>query len=130
MAEPAPRNLKVLVIDDNVGMVETLRIILTRKDYDVVYAHTGEAGVELALDAQPDLILLDWMLPDSEGPDLLVRLKDACNAPCIMVTAKDTAENVVRALDAGCDDFVSKPVHPEVLLLRVGRIASRLCGAA
>lgn len=130
MAEPAPRNLKVLVIDDNVGMVETLRIILTRKGYEVVSAHTGESGVNLASTERPDLILLDWMLPDSEGPDLLGTLKAVCNAPCIMVTAKDTAENVVRALDAGCDDFVSKPVHPEELLLRVGRVAARLCGAA
>jgi len=122
MAQELPSRPKVLVIEDNEAVIITLQILLHRENYEVIGAQTGHEGLELARTEQPDVILLDWILPDAEGPSLLAELRQVTQAPCIMVTAQDTPAHCVKALDAGCDDFVAKPIHPPELLLRLNRL--------
>lgn len=113
---------KILIIDDNEAVVTTLRFLLEREGFEVVSGCNCREGTELAADDPPDIILLDWILPDGEGPKLISTLKELCGAPCIMITAQDTHRHCVEALEAGCDDFVSKPIRPHELLLRVKRL--------
>ncbi|NSW56956.1 MAG: response regulator [Armatimonadetes bacterium] len=113
---------KILIIDDNEAVVTTLRVLLEREGFEVVSGCTCREGMLLAAENSPDIILLDWILPDGEGPTLISTLKELCSAPCIMITAQDTHRHCVEALEAGCDDFVSKPIRPHELLLRVNRL--------
>lgn len=117
---------RVLIVDDSAAVVATLRTLLDGCGYEVATALTGAEALEAVRVAQPDVILLDWVLPDTEGPQLLREIRTFCSARCIMITAQDSPEHCVAALDAGCDDFVPKPVRPHELLLRLERILATL----
>lgn len=130
MDTPARDRPRILVIDDNEAVVATLRVLLEREGYEIISGGTCREGTELAATCRPDVILLDWILPDGNGPMLLGTLKELCGAPCMMVTAQDTPEHCVLALEAGCDDFIAKPLRPEELLLRLRRLLSRKDNAA
>lgn len=119
------RNPRILLVEDNHSVSKSLAHLLIGSGYDVVTAYDGAEGLQLARDEAIDLILLDWMLPDTEGPEFLRDLRDFSASPCIMVTAQDGPEHAVQALEAGCDDYIEKPIHPEELLLRVERVLRR-----
>ncbi len=116
---------KVLIVDDNEAVIATLRTVLVRSDYEVVEAQDGQSCLAVAGCEQPDVILLDWLLPDFEGPDLMGKLREVSTAPCIMITAQDTVHHCVAALEAGCDDFIAKPIRPDELLLRLHRLIGK-----
>jgi DNA-binding response OmpR family regulator len=123
--EPNPTPL-VLVVEDDDHIAQVLRFMLERQGYHVVHLADGRAASEHIRNAteRPDLVLLDVMLPYVDGFELvqLARARsDWANVPVLMLTAKNTERDTVRALDAGANDFVIKPFQPNELLARVRR---------
>jgi DNA-binding response OmpR family regulator len=113
---------RILVVDDTEPNLKLLRALLTGAGYEVVTANCGTAGVEVALRENPDLILLDIMMPDITGFEVCQRLRaTACTAqtPIIFLTALHEVEDHMRAVDVGGDDVLTKPINKLELLLRV-----------
>jgi two-component system phosphate regulon response regulator PhoB len=115
-------NETILVIDDEKDIVELISYNLQKNGWQVLGAETGEAGLALARDKQPDLIVLDLMLPGIDGLEVCRRLRQddlTTTIPIIMVTAKDSETDVVVGLEFGADDYIAKPFSPRVLIARV-----------
>ncbi len=109
---------KVLVVDDAVEIVNLLVHILTEQGYEVSTACNGREALEVVRLEQPDAILLDVMMPEMDGIEACRRLKsnaDTNAIPVILLTAKDTDEDIVAGLDAGADDYLRKPFSKRVL---------------
>lgn len=115
---------RVLVVEDEPGLARALAITLKAKGYDVDVAVTGTAGIELAASAHPDLVLLDLGLPDLDGMEVLAAIRGWSRTPVIVLSARQSSTDKVRALDAGADDYVAKPFAMDELLARL-RAASR-----
>jgi two-component system KDP operon response regulator KdpE len=114
----------VLVIDDEPPIRRFLRASLEAEGYRVVEAAGGEEGLKLAATQPPDLVLLDLGLPEMDGLDVLVRLREWFTAPIVVVSARDQERAKVEALDAGADDYLTKPFGVPELLARL-RVALR-----
>ena len=115
-------NPRLLVIEDEPSQVELLRYNLSKQGFDVRIAMDGEEGVEAAREDPPDLILLDWMLPNLSGIEVcrqLRRDKTTREVPIIMLTARSEERDKVRGLDVGADDYVTKPYSVKELIARV-----------
>lgn len=124
--EHAPAPL-VLVVEDDDHIAQVLRFMLERQGYRVTHLADGRAASEYVAASSeiPDLVLMDVMLPHLDGFEIvaLARARAAWSAvPILMLTAKNTERDTVRALDAGANDFVSKPFQPNELLARVRRL--------
>lgn len=118
----------VAVIEDERDLVEVLRYNLEREGFRVVSAMAGADGIELVRAEQPDVILLDLMLPGMDGIEVCSRLRaDSATAqiPVIMLTAKDAESDVVLGLGVGADDYVTKPFSPRELVARVKAVLRR-----
>ena len=112
----------ILVVDDNPANVEILQMRLTANNYDIITAMEGESGLAMAKDRQPDLILLDIMMPKMDGLEVCRRLKGDPSLPfmpIILVTAKADSKDVVAGLEAGGDEYLTKPVDHAALVARV-----------
>jgi len=112
----------ILVIDDIEDNRRILRDLLTTGGYEVIEAETGEAGVAAAQQARPDLILMDIQLPGIDGYDATRRIKadpELRGIPLIAVTSYALSGDDVKAYEAGCDDYVTKPFSPRALLAKV-----------
>jgi len=119
--------MRVLVVEDEPQMAEQLRKGLEREGYSVLVAEDGQRGLDLARNADQDLIILDWMLPKLDGPEVARRLREAkVDARILMLTARDAANDIVDGLDCGADDYLSKPFAFDVLLARLRALARRL----
>ncbi|MBI1839839.1 MAG: response regulator transcription factor [Verrucomicrobia bacterium] len=119
---------KILVVDDEQDVTELLEFNLRSAGYDVISAEDGPAALKKAREGQPDLIILDVMLPDMEGTDVCKELRrDASTAriPIIMLTAKAGEIDRVLGLELGADDYVTKPFSPRELVLRVRGLLRR-----
>ena len=120
--------MKVLVVDDEPQIRRALRTSLEAHGYEVTAVGTGEEGVLGAAEMSPDLILLDLGLPDVDGADVIQRIRAFSEVPIIVVSVREGQHDKVAALDAGADDFVTKPFGMEELLAR-SRAALRRRGA-
>jgi DNA-binding response OmpR family regulator len=100
-------------------MVQMIQMGLRYAGFEVIVATTGSDGLDLAHDQQPDLVLLDWMLPGLDGLTVCRRLRQLSSAPIVMLTARDAVDDRVQGLDAGADDYIVKPVHLEELAARL-----------
>lgn len=112
----------ILIVDDNPANVEILKMRLAANNYEIITASDGEAGLAMARDRQPDLILLDIMMPKMDGFEVCRRLKADPSLPfmpIIMVTAKTDSKDVVAGLEAGGDEYLTKPVDHAALVARV-----------
>jgi two-component system KDP operon response regulator KdpE len=109
----------ILVIDDEPQIRRVLRSTLSFRGYEISEASTGEEGVELARKLKPDLILLDVNLPGISGIEACREIRHSSDAPIIMLTVRNSERDKVVALDAGADDYVTKPFSIEELLARV-----------
>jgi two-component system response regulator MprA len=116
---------RVLIIEDDEEILRVLKRVLTYEGYIVDTALTGQAGLILAREQMPDLIILDWMLPKMDGLEVCRRLQKLGNQPIVMLTAKDTTQDRVEGLDAGADDYVVKPFEIEELLARIRALLRR-----
>ena len=110
---------RVLVVDDEGPMRRALEINLVAREFDVSLAATGEEALRLAARDHPDVVLLDLGLPGISGLDVIDGLRGWTNVPIIVVSARDAEGEKVRALDAGADDYVTKPFQEKELLARV-----------
>jgi two-component system KDP operon response regulator KdpE len=115
---------KLLVIDDENSVRRLLATALTPHGYDVLEAETGSEGIRQAIALRPDLILLDLGLPDLDGADVLRSLREWFPNPILILSVRDQEEGIVRTLDAGADDYITKPFKLGELLARM-RVAQR-----
>ena len=110
---------KLLVIDDEIQIRKLLTKVLSEAGYHVVQAQTGAEGERLAVQERPDLILLDLGLPDKDGLDVLVAIRDVSQVPVIVLTVADDQADKVRLLESGADDYITKPFGVPELLARI-----------
>ena len=110
---------RILVVEDEHDIADFIRRGLIYKGYEVDVASDGEQALNLARDHPPDLVLLDLMLPKMDGVEVCRRLRAASDLPIIILTARDSVDDKVRGLDAGGDDYVTKPFSFDELLARV-----------
>ncbi len=123
------RSERVLVVDDEEDILELVRYNLSSEGYEVVTAVTGEAALDAARSAEPDLIVLDLMLPGIDGLDVARILKEdprTRGIPIVMLTARGEEADVVRGLELGADDYLAKPFSPRILAARVGAVLRRM----
>jgi two-component system, OmpR family, response regulator len=117
---------KVLVVDDEPSIVDAVATALRYEGFEVREESTGRGAMSAAIEFDPDLIVLDWMLPDLEGIEVGRRLRDrGFKTAILFLTAKDSVENKVEALRAGGDDYVTKPFSLAELVARVQAILRR-----
>ena len=122
---------RILIIEDERDIADLIGFNLQRAGYDVIKAHDGLEGTELALRERPDLILLDLMLPGRDGYAVFRELRRdprTAHTPVIMLTAKAQTEDRIQGLEAGADDYLTKPFSPKELMLRVQAILKRSDG--
>jgi len=118
--------MRVLVVEDERRMAALLKRGLTEEGHQVFVAHDGVEGFEMARSAEFDILVLDIMLPGIDGLTIARRLREENNqTPVLMLTARDTAANVVAGLDAGADDYITKPFSFEIFLARVRAVSRR-----
>lgn len=120
----------VLVIDDEEQIRRALRSVLTAHGYSVLLAATAEEAVRLAASAKPDLIVLDLTLPDADGVDLASELRAWISAPILVLSVRSGDEDKIAALDAGADDYLTKPFSAGELVARVRALLRRSVAGA
>jgi two-component system KDP operon response regulator KdpE len=116
---------KILVIDDDPSLVALLYHSLTEQGYEVYKAHDGQEGLQQIYNHQPDLIILDIIMPELDGWQVCRRTREMSDVPIIMLTARGKEEDIVRGLDCGADDYLSKPFSVTELLARVRAVLRR-----
>ncbi|MFM6980487.1 MAG: response regulator [Micrococcales bacterium] len=116
---------KVLVVEDEQTLRETLAYLLEREGYEVEVAADGKQAIEQFVKTEPELILLDLMLPGLNGNDVCRQIRQTSNVPIIMLTAKDTELDKVLGLEIGADDYVTKPYSTRELLARMKAVLRR-----
>ena len=119
---------KILVVDDDKKIVELVTLYLKKDGYQVLAAFDGRQAIELARRRQPDLIVLDLMLPQVDGTDVCRILRAESEVPIIMLTGRSTDEDKLAGLDLGADDYVTKPFNPRELLARIRAVLRRTSG--
>lgn len=116
---------KILVVDDDVNICELLRLYIERDDYQVVIANDGEQAVELFNRKQPDLVLLDIMLPKMDGWQVCKEIRKTSNRPIIMLTAKGELFDKILGLELGADDYIIKPFEAKEVIARIHAVLRR-----
>ena len=120
---------RVLVVDDEAPIVALLRYNLEKAGFDVDEAADGQEALTACSERSPDLVVLDWMLPTVSGIEVCRRLRrapESRNLPIIMLTARGEEGDRIRGLDAGADDYVSKPFSPSELIARIRAVLRRI----
>jgi two-component system KDP operon response regulator KdpE len=126
MSDIAFRNKKILVVDDEERMARFIRLNLEHDGFQVIEAFKGMQAVGLLRDKMPDAVILDVMLPDIDGFEVLQLIREVSTVPVIMVTAKGEEEDRVKGLELGADDYVTKPFSPRELVSRVRAVLRRV----
>ncbi len=125
MSSTNTTNKKILVIEDEERMARFIRLNLEQDGFQVEEALNGKDGLDKIRTFMPDLILLDIMLPDIDGFELLKMIREINTVPVIMLTAKGEEEDKVRGLELGADDYITKPFSPRELVSRVKAVLRR-----
>lgn len=125
MTDSIFKNRRILVVDDEERMVRFIRLNLEHDGFRVTEAYRGSQAIDKLRSVLPDLILLDVMLPDLDGFEILKMIREISNVPVIMLTAKGEEEDRVRGLELGADDYVTKPFSPRELVSRVRAVLRR-----
>jgi two-component system KDP operon response regulator KdpE len=120
---------RVLIVDDEPQILRALRINLTARQYDVLVAANGTEALRAAANDHPDLIVLDLGLPDIDGVEVVRKLRGWTPVPIIIVSGRTGSADKVHALDAGADDYVTKPFDMDELFARVRAVTRRQGGA-
>ncbi|GGR64732.1 DNA-binding response regulator [Micromonospora fulviviridis] len=121
---------RILVVDDEPQILRALRINLRARGYEVQVAETGAAALKTAASHPPDLVVLDLGLPDLDGVEVIRGLRGWTTVPIIVLSGRAGSEDKVSALDAGADDYVTKPFGVDELLARIRAVTRRLGGGA
>ena len=120
-----PNKKTILVVDDEKPIIDILVYNLKKEGYNTLEATDGEMGINVALEARPDLILLDVMLPKVDGLTVCNRVKQVYNVPILMISARDEEVDKIVGLELGADDYVIKPFSPKELEARVKAVLRR-----
>ena len=118
----------ILVVDDEEDILELVEFSLRRESFEVSTATTGEQALKMAREEEPDLMVLDLMLPGVDGLEVCRQLKadnDTSHQPIVMLTAKGSEDDIVTGLELGADDYVTKPFSPRVLVARIKAVLRR-----
>ena len=119
---------KILIIDDEIHIVELIKFNIETSGYDVDFSYDGLDGYLKIKEDKPQLVLLDWMLPNISGIDILKKIrndKDLLHIPIIMLTAKNMENDKIQGLELGSDDYITKPFSIKELLARVSSVLRR-----
>ncbi|MGO1319715.1 MAG: response regulator transcription factor [Galactobacter sp.] len=126
LEHPDGSPIRALVVDDEPSLAELVSMGTRMLGWDVYVAHDGPDAVKQARTHQPDVLVLDWMLPGFEGPEVLTRVRAFLpDVPALFLTAKDTVDDRIQGLAVGGDDYVTKPFSLEEVLLRLHRLVQR-----
>jgi DNA-binding response OmpR family regulator len=123
-------NERILVVDDTPANIQTVAAILKEKGYQLSVATNGQQALDVLGRIRPDLILLDVMMPDIDGFEVLETIREASTVPVIMLTAKGEEDDRVRGLELGADDYITKPFSPREMVSRVKAVIRRTEGAS
>ena len=116
---------KILVVDDTRNVQVMLSDFLGGQDYEVLTASDGREALDVTRAANPDLILLDIMMPTMDGYQFISRLRQESSIPVIMITAKQAEADIIRGFDLGADDYITKPFRLRELLVRMRAVLRR-----
>ena len=119
---------KALVVEDDINIADLLRLYLEKDGFEVYRAVDGGEGVRLAREKEPDLVLLDIMLPVMDGWAVCREIRKTSQVPIIMLTAKGETSDKINGLDMGADDYVTKPFDPKELVARIHAVMRRTDG--
>jgi len=125
MADELFKNKLILVVDDEERMSRFIRLNLEHDGFKVVEANRGMKAIQQIRDQMPDLVLLDVMMPDLDGFEVLQLVRESSQVPVIMLTAKGEEDDRVKGLELGADDYVTKPFSPRELVSRVRAVLRR-----
>jgi DNA-binding response OmpR family regulator len=120
------RNMRVLIVDDEMRIVSGVRKYFEQAGFDVLAAYDGPAGLSLARTEKPDLVVLDLMMPGMDGLDVCRELRRESNVPIIMLTARVEETDKLIGLELGADDYVTKPFSPRELVARARAVLRRV----
>jgi DNA-binding response OmpR family regulator len=126
MPEESLKNRRILVVDDEERMVRFIRLNLEHDGFQVAEAFRGAQAIQRLRDTMPDLVLLDVMLPDIDGFEVLKMIREISSVPVIMLTAKGEEDDRVRGLELGADDYITKPFSPREMVSRVRAVLRRV----
>jgi DNA-binding response OmpR family regulator len=130
MDDEALKRRKILVVDDEERMIRFIRLNLEHDGFVVIDALNGKQALQRLRDSTPDLILLDVMMPDLDGFEVLQMVREITSVPVIMLTAKGEEDDRVRGLELGADDYITKPFSPRELVSRIKAVMRRTEGAS
>ncbi|MCL2099915.1 MAG: response regulator transcription factor [Oscillospiraceae bacterium] len=116
---------KILVIDDDANICDLLKLYLSKEDYDVITAPGGQEGIAMFKVYEPDLVLLDIMMPKKDGLSVCREIREISSKPIIMITSKNEEFDKVLGLELGADDFIVKPFSPKEVCARVKAVLRR-----
>ena len=116
----------IFIVEDDVQLAGLMQDYLTSKQLNVTVEHDGTYAVERIVEAQPDLVILDLMLPGKDGVTICRELRPQFNNPILMLTASEDSIDQIVGLEVGADDFVQKPIEPRVLLARIRALLRRV----
>lgn len=116
---------KILVVDDTRNIQLLLSDFLTGQDFEVLEAYDGREALDVVRDANPDLILLDIMMPNMDGYQFITQLRRTSSIPVIMITAKQQEADIIKGFDLGADDYITKPFRLRELLVRMRAVLRR-----
>lgn len=126
LSHPDGSPVRVLVVDDEPSLADLVAMGCRMIGWETRIEHAGRAAVEQAKEFVPDVLVLDWMLPEYDGPEVLAKIRRTQPAvPALFLTAKDSVEDRIAGLSAGGDDYVTKPFSIEEVLLRLHRLVER-----
>lgn len=117
---------KILVIEDERAIAELIIYSLKKEGFEAEMANTGAEGIEKVNKMKPDLLLLDWMLPDCSGVDLCKMITEEFNIPIIMLTARANMDDKIQGLEYGADDYITKPFEIREVIVRIKTILRRV----
>lgn len=117
--------MKILIIEDEANIAQLIKLYLEQANYTVITASDGVAGLELHAREQPDLVILDLMLPALDGMEVCRRIRSWANTPILMLTARQGEEDRITGLEIGADDYLVKPFSPREVVSRVKAILRR-----
>lgn len=117
--------VEVLLIDDDPDLAMMLRTLLRGQDFQIRAVYTGEEGIEECQASPPDVIILDLLMPGMDGWDVCEQIREFSDVPILILSALGSPGSVARALDAGADDYLIKPVHASLLASRLRTLVRR-----
>lgn len=120
---------KILVIDDDTAITELMGMLLKTFGFEVITTNIGEEGIRLAREADPNVVLLDLMMPDLDGWQVCKAIRQTSNVPILILSAINDPRMVASVLDVGADDFLVKPVPSGVLVANIKKLIRRNTGA-